>query len=94
MEALVKEMSKSYTIIRLGVCEWAKNPTTIQNVFKKKIENNEPIEIQDTYRWITPLKDFQYWTSKIRVGEKEEMNISGKLVTVLELLNMIKAGEL
>lgn len=94
MESIVKERFQSYTIVRVGVIEWGKNPTTIHNVFKRKLAAGEPIELQDTYRWITPLKDFKYWLRLIRIGEREEMNISGLLVTPAEILQMIKENKL
>lgn len=94
MERMVKELFESYTIVRPGVLEWGKNPTTIHNIFRRKIAENETIEIQDVYRWITPLKDFQYWMSLIRVGEREEMNITGQLVKAADILQMVKEGKL
>lgn len=94
MEDVIKQKFKSYTIVRIGVIEWGKNPTTIHNVFKRKLANNEPIEIQDTYRWINTLEEFKYWLSNIRVGEREEMNITGRLVKVVEILEMVKQGKL
>lgn len=94
MEAIIKKAFNSYTIVRIGVIEWGKNPTTIHNVFKRKLANNEAIEIQDTYRWITYMEDFKYWLKLIPVGEKSEMNITGKLVKVSEILQMVKEGKL
>ena len=94
VEKIIKTVCRSYTIVRIGVIEWGKNPTTIHNVFKRKLANNEPIEIQDTYRWLNTLEEFKYWLGKIRVGEKEEMNITGKLVKVSEILEMVKDGRL
>ncbi len=94
VEDIIKYRFKSYTIVRIGIIEWGKNPTTIHNVFKRKLANNEPIEIQDTYRWLNTLEEFKYWLSKIRIGEREEMNITGKLIKVSEILEMCKDGRL
>jgi hypothetical protein len=68
MEEYVKSTFKSYTIIRIEVCDWVKNPTTILNVFRKKIKNKEPIEIQNTIRYILSLDEFLFWIDRIPVG--------------------------
>lgn len=94
MEEFVKLKFKSYTIVRIGVIEWGKNPTTIHNVFRRKLANGEPIEVKPVNRWLTTRKEFDYWMGMIRVGEKDTMNITGQLVTAQEILEMVKEGKL
>lgn len=95
MERLIKR-ANSYTIVRLGICEWVNNPTTIINHYKNVIKSGRPITYNsdDMIRHIVTLKDFQYWLSLIRVGEREEMNITGRMITVPELIEEIKQGKL
>lgn len=94
MENLIKEKFNSYTIVRIEVCEWVNNPTTILNVFKRKIDNNEEIVIQDTTRYVLSLDEFLYWMDLIPVGRKNEMNILGKKMTIKEIVDKIKNKEL
>ena len=90
MEEMVKQMFKSYTIIRIEVCEWVDNPTTILNVFKQKIKNKELIQIQNTTRYVLSLDEFLFWIDKIPVGVCNEMNILGKKMTIQEIVDNIK----
>ena len=96
MENTVKGFFTSYTIIRLGICDWNKNPKTIINHYKAVIKTGRPIvyNSDDLIRHIVTLKDFKYWLSLIRVGEREEMNITGRMITVPELIEEIKQGKL
>ena len=77
MEQIVKDNFNSYTIIRVEVIAWGKNPNTIHNYFRKKIANNEPVSIQDTHRYVVTEGEFKYWLDFIPVGSKSEINIPG-----------------
>lgn len=90
MESLVKSKFKSYTIVRIEVCDWVDTPTTILNVFKEKIKNNIPIEIQNTTRYVLSLNEFLFWIDRIPVGVCNEMNILGKQMTITEIVDNIK----
>lgn len=92
MEECVKRNFKSYTIVRVEVIAWGKNPTTIHNVFRKKLENNEPITLIDTYRYVLTEEEFKDWLELIPVGEKNEMNIPGERLHVIDILKMVKEG--
>lgn len=94
MEREVKSRFPSYTIVRIEVIAWGRNPTTIHNVFREKLNNNDPILIQQTFRYIVTKEEFLYWLSLIRIGEKEEMNIPGQRYEVLDILKMVKEGTL
>jgi len=92
MEELIRNTFNSYTIVRIEVCEWVNTPTTILNVFKEKIKNNEPIIIQDTTRYVLSLKEFHYWLKLIPIGRKNEMNVLGRKMTIQEIVDNIKLG--
>jgi hypothetical protein len=94
MEDLIRKTFKSYTIVRIEVCEWVNNPTTILNVFRNKIKNNENIIIQDTTRYVISLDEFLYWMDLIPIGKINEMNILGKKMHISEIVFKIKNGEL
>jgi hypothetical protein len=90
MEDMVRHLFNSYTIVRVEVIAWGKNPTTIHNVFRKKIENKEPITVIDAYRYIVTEEEFTQWLDLIPVGEKNEMNIPGERFHVYDILKMVK----
>lgn len=81
IEREIKKWFDAYTIIRLGNISWGKNPHTLINYLKAHPE----AEIQKVYRHIVDKKEFQYWLSMIRVGEKDIMNVPGKMVWVPDL---------
>lgn len=94
MEDVVRRFFKSYTIFRMEVIAWGRNPTTIHNVFREKIANGEPVLIQDTTRYVLSKSEFQKWLALIPVGEKHEMNVYGKEYSIVEIYSMVKRGEL
>lgn len=94
MEQLVRDTFKSYTIVRIEVITWGKNPTTIHNVFKQMLLEGKPITIQDTSRYILTKEEFLSWLKFIPVGEKNEMNILGKSHSIIDILKMVKEGKL
>lgn len=94
MEQLVKNKFHSYTIVRIEVIAWGKNPTTIHNVFRRKLAEGEPIEIRPAFRYIVTKEEFLYWLGLIPVGRCTEMNIPGTRYDVLDILKMVKEGKL
>lgn len=94
MEGMVKSRFKYYTIVRIEVCEWVNNPTTILNVFKEKLKNGEKIEIQNTYRYVLSLDEFLYWISLIPYKQNNEMNILGRRMHISDIVDEIKLGKL
>lgn len=85
MEELVKQNFKSYTIVRLGNITWGTNPNTIINYFRGQIARKEPIEIQNTYRYIVDLGEFLHWMALIPKWNCE-MNITGKRMTIRQIV--------
>lgn len=94
MEDCIKNNFVSYTIVRIEVCEWVSNPTTILNVFKRKIKDKEDIQVRDEYRYVLSLDEFLYWIGLIKVGVKNEMNILGTRYKVKDIVKLIKKGKL
>lgn len=92
MEQLVRDSFRSYTIFRIEIIAWGKNPTTIHNVFRDKLLKKEPITIIDTTRYILEKEEFQKWLSLIPVGEKHEMNVPGQCYHISEIYEMVKNG--
>jgi len=85
MEQLIKDNFKHYTIMRLGNITWGTNPNTIINAFRNKIARREPIEIQNTFRYIIDLGEFLHWVSVIPKWNSE-MNITGKRMSIRQIV--------
>lgn len=93
MESLIKSLFDSYTIVRIEVIEWGKNPKTIINDMKRKLSEGRVYNVRNEYRHVISLYEFRYWLSMIPVGEKNEMNLPGKMMTVREIFEKVKNGE-
>jgi hypothetical protein len=94
IEEYIRNNFKSYTIVRIEVCEWVTTPNTILNVFKKQLsQGTEPV-IQDTTRYILSLNEFLYWVDLIQTGVRNEMNILGRKLTIAQIVEEIKQHKL
>lgn len=89
MENIIKCNFKKYTIVRLGNITWGSNPHTLINYLKNKIRNNEPFQIQDTYRYIVGKEEFLHWIDLIP-DFSCEMNITGEILTITEIIRRIE----
>ncbi len=85
MEARIKEFDRN-TIVRIGNTAWGINPHTLINHFRGQIERGEPLEIQDTYRYIVDKDEFLYWVNLIPEWNCE-MNIPGKRMKVADIVD-------
>jgi hypothetical protein len=94
IEEYIRNNYKSYTIVRIEVCEWVTTPHTILNFFKTQLNQGiEPV-IQDTTRYILSLDEFLYWIRMIKSGIRNEMNILGRKMTISEIVEDIKQNKL
>jgi len=94
VEEYIRNNYKSYTIVRIEVCEWVKTPNTILNVFKRQLaEGIEPI-IQNTTRYVLSLDEFKYWVGMIQSGVRNEMNILGRKMSIAQIVEEIKQNRL
>ena len=89
MESAVKSAFDYYTIVRIGNITWGDNPNTFLNYIKSKIENNEPYEIKDEYRYLVDKEEFLYWVGMIPFFaiDQYEMNITGDRLKVADAIN-------
>lgn len=88
MENLIRNAFPSYTIIRIGNITWGKNPHTLINYLKAHPEATA----QPVWRYIVDLPEFLHWVGMVRIGHKDEMNITGRMVWVPDLAASIKAS--
>lgn len=94
MENKVREYFNYYTIVRVEVLRWGTNHNTIHNFFKRMIEENKPITIQNTYRYVLDLEEFREWISYIKPFTKGEMNIMGKKMHVIDIYKEVIEGKI
>jgi hypothetical protein len=94
IEEYIRNNYKSYTIVRIEVCEWVTTPHTILNFFKTQLSQGiEPV-IQDTTRYVLSLEEFLFWVRMIKSGVRNEMNILGRKMTIAEIVEDIKQNKL
>lgn len=93
MEMLIKEGFPAYTIVRIGNISWGKNPHTLINFLRAKINAGEKFEIQDVYRYVVDKEEFLYWVSLIPEWSCE-INIPGRRMKVREIVKEIIEGSL
>ena len=94
VEEYIRNNYKSYTIVRIEVCEWVKTPHTILNFFKTQLSQGIEPTIHDTTRYVLSLKEFLYWVRMIQPGVKNEMNILGRKLTIAQIIEEIKQDKI
>lgn len=94
IEEYIRNHYKSYTIVRIEVCEWVTTPNTILNIFKRQLSQGIEPTIQDTTRYVLSLSEFLYWLRLIKSGIRNEMNILGRKLTIAQIVEEIKQGKL
>jgi hypothetical protein len=93
MEAFVKKQD-NYCIIRLGSIMWGDNPNTLLNALKSKIKDNPEYLGEPVYRYLNSKEEVAHWCNMIPEKGKHEMNITGRLVFVPDLVKEIKEGKI
>lgn len=81
IEEYIKQISSSYTIIRIGNITWGKNKHTLLNYIKEHPE----AEKRDEIRYLIDKEEFLHWIDKIRPHTKDIMNITGRMINVKTL---------
>lgn len=86
MEALVKAHFSTYTIMRLGIIDWGRNPHTIINHLREEHKAGRELVIENTYRYVINIGEFHHWLGLIP-NWSCEMNITGTRMTVRQIVN-------
>lgn len=94
MENLVRENFCNYTIVRVEVLRWARNPNTIHNHFRRMIKEGKVVTIQNTYRYVLGLDEFREWIGYIKPFTKGELNIMGQKMHVSDIYKEVLEGKL
>lgn len=85
MELIVKKVFPHYCIVRLGNITWGDNPHTLINTLHNHLVNQEPMEIQDVYRYVVQKDEFLHWINLIP-DFNCEINIPGERLKVKEIV--------
>ena len=93
MEDLVRAEFPRYCIVRLGNITFGENPHTIVNFFRGRIRNNEPFEVRDEYRYLIGKEEFLHWINMIP-DFNVEMNITGRMKKVEQIVEEVRSGNL
>lgn len=91
MELLVKHYFPRNTVVRLGNITWGDNPNTVINHFRRKITLNLPIEILEGYRYLITEDELIYWMNLIP-DWNTELNITGRMIKINDIVGELKAG--
>jgi hypothetical protein len=86
MEQVVQETFRTSTIMRLGAITWGSNPYTLINYMRARHAAKLTLDIQDVYRVVHTLADFQYALSIIP-NWSCEMHAPGRLMKVADIVS-------
>ena len=89
MEKLIRVYCKNYCIMRIGNITWGDNPNTLVNFLKR-----DQSKVECTYRYLIDKDEFQHWVTMIPKSGQYEMNITGKLTWIPDLINEINERKL
>jgi len=82
MEQLIKTNFRNYCILRIGNITWGDNPNTLINHLKV-----DRSRIDGVFRYPIERKEFQHWITMIPNKGKHEMNLTGSMMSVQEIVN-------
>jgi len=91
MEMLIRAFFDCHTIIRLGNIAWGTNPHTLLNVLR---ERGGEIALQDTIRYVVTPDLFCELIARATNDRVREINVWRERLTVAEIWERIKRGEL
>lgn len=85
MEELVRQNFEHYTIVRLGLIDWGKNPNTLINFLRNRYANGLKLEIRNVIRYVLNKEEFRHWLNLIPDWNCE-MNVTGQPMTVTQIV--------
>lgn len=84
MENMIRNRFENYCIMRIGNITWGDNPNTLVNYLTKNQSR-----IEDTFRYLTTEAEFRHWCNMIPFRGRHEMNITGRIVSIKDLIQEI-----
>ncbi len=92
MERSIRSNFNFYTIVRIGNIVWGKNKYCMIPFFKDLHKRGGTPDIQDVYRNILTIEEFQYWMELFKQDPPKEASITGRLMKVNEIWEKVKNG--
>jgi hypothetical protein len=86
MESLIKANFENYNIIRIGNISWGSNPNTFINYIKGKLNNGEPVEIRDEYKYMIDKEQLVLLTDNLPLIGQNQISVFGRMAKVKELI--------
>jgi hypothetical protein len=86
MESLIKSNFENYNIIRIGNISWGSNPNTFINYIKNKLNNGEPVEIRDEYKYMIDKDQLILLTDNLPLLGQNTISVFGKMAKVNALI--------
>lgn len=93
MEKAVRQYFPDHCIFRLGSVTWGDNPNTLVNYIRNQIAQNGDCEARPVYRYLNSKEELVHWFGLIPRHGQHEMNITGQLTWMPDLIDRIKKGE-
>jgi hypothetical protein len=87
MEDLIKANFQNYNIIRIGNITWGNNPNTFLNFIKRRLEDNEPVDIRrGEIKYMLDKDQFSLIIDNLPLNGKNQISIFGKMIKVEDLI--------
>jgi hypothetical protein len=94
MEDLVRNNFFGWTIVRIGNISWGQNPNQLVPFIRERLSKGEDFPIYDQQRHLLERDEFLYWTSLIPTDRNCEMNITGRNMRIVDIVEEIKQGKI
>ena len=91
VEQAIKLRFAHHTIVRLGNIDFGKNPHTLINFMRARVDAGLPIEVQNVYRVIHTKADLLYGLSLIPEWSCE-LSVPGRLIHVSDIVQEYVPG--
>lgn len=94
MESIVKRRFINYCIFRLGSITWGDNPNTLVNSLRAQVASGSEVNPLPVHRYIHTKEELAHWFGMIPGSGQHEMNVTGQITWVPDLVERIKRGEI
>ena len=94
MERIIKFDFPSYTIVRLGNITWGGNPHTVIGYLRQCVREDVLPVIHDACRIVIDLDRFKELLLNVTRLTPYEVNASGDRISIREMYDRIKKGDL
>ena len=86
MEIMVKSYFENYHIIRIGNITWGDNPNTFINFIRERLNNNEPVQIRDEWKYLISKEELLMVVDNLPLKGQSQLSIFGECKKVKDCL--------